>query len=313
MGIKMKISLCMGTYNGEKYIIEQLDCIRNQTRQPDEVIICDDNSKDNTAQLIEEYIDKYQLESNWRLYRNAENKGYPANFYYACSLCTGDIVFLADQDDIWDLTKIEKMCKPLEAQPRIAAICCKYGLVDAEGKDIHTLMEPTHNTGTGAIVPVNIEYIFYKNQWSGMAVAYRRKWYAGWSTGDYDIPHDILICARAAEEQAFVQMDEELVYHRRHDNNAAQEEHRIAKLLNKNRKLKEIEEYIRFLNAFAGRQVLQTKKGQKELQRKLISMQGRYDALKSGKISQVIKNAWKNRAGVRAVTVICDILIVKKK
>ena len=304
----MKISLCMGTYNGEKYIIEQLDCIRNQTRQPDEVIICDDNSKDNTVKLIEEYIGKYQLQNQWKLYRNKENKGYPANFYYACSLCTGDIVFLADQDDIWDITKIEKMCKALEAQPEAAAICCKYGLVDAGGQDIHTLMAPTRNTGTGALKPITIEEIFYKNQWSGMAVAYRRNW----STGDYDIPHDILICARAAEEHRFYQMDEELAYHRRHDNNAAREEHRIAKLLNKSRKLKEIEEYLRFLNAFAARQVLQTEEGREELHRKLSSMQDRYDALKSGKIIRVLQNAWKNKSSVRMVTVVCDVLIVKK-
>jgi len=305
----MKISLCMGTYNGEKYIIEQLDCIREQTRVPDEVIICDDNSKDNTAKLIEAYISKYQLQDTWQLFRNEVNKGYPDNFYYACSLCTGDIVFLADQDDIWDITKIEKMCKAMEAQPELEAICCKYGLVDADGQDIHTLMAPTHNTGTGALAPITIADIFYKNQWSGMAVAYRREWYESWSTGDYDIPHDILICARAAEEHAFCQMDEELAYHRRHDNNAAQEEHRIGKLLNKNRKLKEIEEYIRFLRAFETGQVLQTGEGQRELQRKLTSMQGRYAALKSGKITAVVKNAWKNRKEVRLATVICDILI----
>ena len=66
------ISLVMATYNGEKYLYEQLDSIRCQTMPPDEVIICDDCSKDSTVNMIQEYIDKYQLK-HWNVYENEKN------------------------------------------------------------------------------------------------------------------------------------------------------------------------------------------------------------------------------------------------
>ena len=101
------ISLVMATYNGEKYLYEQLDSIRCQTMPPDEVIICDDCSKDSTVNMIQKYIDKYQLK-HWNVYENEKNKGYSKNFSDALKLAKGDIIFLADQDDIWMDDKVEK-------------------------------------------------------------------------------------------------------------------------------------------------------------------------------------------------------------
>ena len=105
----MTVSVCMGTYNGETYIEQQLNTILRQTKAPEEVILCDDGSTDNTVSIIERFIRKNGLDGKWKLYRNKINKGYPSNFYYACSLCNEEIVFLADQDDIWKNDKIEKM------------------------------------------------------------------------------------------------------------------------------------------------------------------------------------------------------------
>ncbi len=103
-----KVSVVMTTYNGERYIIEQLDSIRNQTRKPDEVLIFDDMSTDSTFSIIEEYIRKYAL-YNWKVIENAENLGWKKNFANAMKNATGDYVFLSDQDDIWMLNKIEDM------------------------------------------------------------------------------------------------------------------------------------------------------------------------------------------------------------
>lgn len=320
----MTTSVCMGIYNGEKYIEEQLYSILHQTKQPDEVILCDDGSTDKTIEIIRKFIRQNQLEHNWKLYQNAENKGYPANFYYACSLCTMEIVFLADQDDIWAEKKLERMCAVLTENPDAKAVCCKFGLIDSDGGNIRTIMAPTHNTGTGQLRKVTIDDVFYKCEWPGMVLAYRNEWYQKlWDDLDcsanidncnqitQEIPHDFLICARAAEENGFLQMDEELACHRRHDNNTGGEEHRLKKLLNKARKMKEIEDYLRILEAFEQGQVLQTESGKAVLQRKLQSMQGRYKALCSGKICRVLGNAWKQRREVRLATVVCDLVIVK--
>lgn len=105
----MKVSVVMCTYNGEKYITEQLDSLKNQTRRIDEVIICDDCSADKTANIIRNYINKNNLKDRWYFYENTKNKGYADNFHAALMMTTGDIIFLCDQDDVWHLKKIEYM------------------------------------------------------------------------------------------------------------------------------------------------------------------------------------------------------------
>ena len=98
------ISLVMPTYNGELYLREQLDSIYNQTLVPDEVIVVDDCSVDNTVSILKEYSKKFGL----KYYINEKNLGYNKNFEKAISLCSGDFIALCDQDDIWLPTKIEK-------------------------------------------------------------------------------------------------------------------------------------------------------------------------------------------------------------
>lgn len=307
----MKISICMGIYNGERFIEKQLLTILKQTHPADEVILCDDNSTDNTVAVLQEFIRENNVENSWHIYRNSENKGYPENYYYAMSLCTGDIVFLADQDDIWAETKLEKMAAVLEAHPEAAVLACSFGLVDGKGENIKAVMRPSHGMGNNKLKPINIYEIFYRYEWPGMVLAYRNVWYSEWDKTGGKIPHDILLCAKAAEEKAFFQMNEILAWHRRHECNTAAEEHRIRKLLNKKRKLWEIEKYLIMLEQFDKDEILQTEEGIRILQEKLTAMRSRYNALKSGKIRRVLKSAVENYRCVRLVTVICDVLIAK--
>jgi len=112
------ISLVMTTYNGLKYISEQLDSIRTQTLLPDEVLIYDDRSTDGTYEYVQEYIDRYNLHT-WKVYRNKENKGYSLNFSDAIDSAKGELIFLCDQDDIWHLDKIKVMSEIMNSHPEI--------------------------------------------------------------------------------------------------------------------------------------------------------------------------------------------------
>lgn len=96
------ISIAMTTYNGEKYLREQLDSILNQTYKDFELIICDDCSKDSTVQIIKSYIDP-----RIKLFINEKNLGFKKNFEKAIKLCTGEYIALSDQDDIWKNNKLE--------------------------------------------------------------------------------------------------------------------------------------------------------------------------------------------------------------
>ena len=92
------ISIAIATYNGEKYIREQLDSILAQMENDFEVVICDDASTDRTLSILKEYEKK---DSRFRIYENEENLGYRENFNKAVSLCKGDFIAFSDQDDIW--------------------------------------------------------------------------------------------------------------------------------------------------------------------------------------------------------------------
>lgn len=309
----LTISICMAAYNGADFIEQQLDSILHQSRKPDEVIVCDDGSADDTTGIIRRFIEENHLKDSWRLYQNPVKKGYPGNFYYAMSLCSGDVVFLADQDDIWHERKLEHMCRVLEQQPRAAVVSCKYSLIDAQGGRIRSLMAPASTAGTGRLRSVDIRDVFYQCEWPGMVLAYRREWYAERMGKASRIPHDFLLCAMAAEEKGFLQLDRQLACHRRHENNSGGEEHRIHRLLHKDRKLREIEDYLAILESFEREGVLQTREGREALEDKLVSMRGRYEALQSGSMVKVLVNAFKNCGKVRMATLICDLLIVKRQ
>lgn len=98
-----KISIAIATYNGEKYILELLNSLLNQTVKPYEIVICDDKSTDATCKIVKSYCDEIPI----RLIENNNNIGVNKNFEKAIQLCKGDYVMICDQDDIWLPEKIQ--------------------------------------------------------------------------------------------------------------------------------------------------------------------------------------------------------------
>lgn len=98
------ISIAMTTYNGSKYISEQIKSIQNQTISDFELIICDDCSSDDTVKIINEFQKK---DSRISLHCNAHNLGFKKNFEQAVKLCHGDYIALCDQDDVWTDNHLE--------------------------------------------------------------------------------------------------------------------------------------------------------------------------------------------------------------
>jgi glycosyltransferase involved in cell wall biosynthesis len=105
MNHKALISIALCTYNGEAYLREQLESIVNQSYSPLELIAVDDCSSDNTLSILKEYEANYPF---IKVFVNPENLGYIKNFEKALKLCNGEFIALSDQDDIWDLHKIDK-------------------------------------------------------------------------------------------------------------------------------------------------------------------------------------------------------------
>lgn len=102
----MNISIAMATYNGEKYLLEQIESILNQTVQPSEIIIVDDCSTDNTWQILQSYA---KNNSTIKIYQHKTNLGTCQTFNKAILSTTGDLIALSDQDDVWLPNKLERL------------------------------------------------------------------------------------------------------------------------------------------------------------------------------------------------------------
>lgn len=190
----MKISVVMATYNGVDYLYEQLDSLRDQTRKIDEVIICDDQSKDNTVELIRNYIKENDLAETWSVQVNEKNLGYADNFHKALTLATGDYIFFADQDDIWMLNKIEEMVKVMEANPKIQLLCSDYEpFTSAENAPSVPKKIMDKMTGDGSVeqIPLNAANIHIASLGCDMCIrkSFRDTiepfWISGWAHDDY--------------------------------------------------------------------------------------------------------------------------------
>lgn len=112
---KLKCCVVISTYNGEKYILDQLDSIKNQSRKVDKVLICDDCSEDDTFLVINDYIRKNKL-SEWKATKNDVNNGWKINFAKLIKMVPKeyDVIFLCDQDDIWMEDKVQIMMSYFE-------------------------------------------------------------------------------------------------------------------------------------------------------------------------------------------------------
>lgn len=133
MGIAQeKISVVMCTYNGERFLEEQLASIANQTRLPDEMVVCDDRSTDRTVAIVREFA----ASASWpvRIFENQRNLGSSANFERAIGLCSGDLIALSDQDDIWYPNRLARSEQELADHAEAGLVFSDADVIDAQGR-----------------------------------------------------------------------------------------------------------------------------------------------------------------------------------
>lgn len=127
----MKLSVALATFNGASHLPSQLASLSTQSRLPDELVVSDDGSTDDTVAIIESFASEAPFEV--RILQNSRNLGYAQNFGSALQACTGDLVFLCDQDDIWFNDKIETLCAAAMTNTAIHLFLNDAELTDAEG------------------------------------------------------------------------------------------------------------------------------------------------------------------------------------
>jgi glycosyltransferase involved in cell wall biosynthesis len=127
----MKISVAMSTYNGARYLREQLDSIAAQTRLPDELMICDDGSTDGTREIISEFATTAPFPVNVHL--NKQNLGSTKNFESAIEFCGGDLITLSDQDDTWLPEKLAQLEAEFARAANVGLIFTDAAVINDDG------------------------------------------------------------------------------------------------------------------------------------------------------------------------------------
>lgn len=127
----MKVSVCMATYNGARYVREQVASILDQLGADDELVISDDGSSDGTLARVQAIPDRRIV-----FVANASRLGYVRNFERALSLARGDLIFLSDQDDVWVPGKLARIKEVFMHDPQLAMVHHERELIDAEGASL---------------------------------------------------------------------------------------------------------------------------------------------------------------------------------
>lgn len=225
------ISVAMAVFNGDRYINEQLDSILRQTKLPDEVVITDDSDNDNTYRIINNYISEYKS-VKWVYLKNEERLGYCYNFFKAISLTSGDIVFLSDQDDIWELDKIEKMSDCMLKDNDIKCLCSKYRYIDKDGNAIGKAHEYSTNISyilnskTKMYFKLDMKEYFKILAFPGMCFAITRELVDELNlllnkvNREEIVYHDLVISFLAAKDNRFYIYNDVLCNYRMHGDNA---------------------------------------------------------------------------------------------
>jgi len=207
--MKPPISVVVCTYNGAKYIEEQLASITGQTYGLAEIIVVDDASTDETFEVLERAAAR---DNRIALYRNEVNLGFTANFEKAMKMANHDFIAIADQDDIWHFHKIEKMMGAF--LPSAAAIYC-----DSVRFSKTVPSNPVANKKNRRISGTQVRKLAMYNTVSGHALIIRKSLLEHALPIPSAIYYDWWLALQAVANGGLQFLDEILVYQRAHDNN----------------------------------------------------------------------------------------------
>ncbi len=213
-GFRPKVSVCMATYNGEKYLSQQLESILIQLDDCDEVIVVNDASTDSTAGIVSSFSDPKIISL-----QHAENQGVVASFEQAVRSATGDILFFSDQDDIWTPNRVSRTLEEFANNSNLDLIMTKIVLINEEGNGVvtdHSLREWPFSSN---LIPNLIA-----NRFQGSAMAFRSALLQTVLPFPKNMTflHDAWIGARCALTHSTTgYISEPLLFYRRHAGNVS--------------------------------------------------------------------------------------------
>jgi glycosyltransferase involved in cell wall biosynthesis len=218
---QLSLSVALCTFNGSRFLLEQLQSIGLQSLPPDELVICDDRSSDNTVAIIESFA--LGAPFPVRLEVNPTNLGSTKNFELAISRCRGDVIALSDQDDIWQTDKLEQMERVLRQTPSAGAIFSDADVVDEQltplGYKLWDRYRFTKTRQRHLIAGRAFRVLLDQNAVTGATLAFR-SWLKEWVIPIPDCwMHDAWIAAVTAALSDMCTVEEPLIQYRQHAQN----------------------------------------------------------------------------------------------
>lgn len=202
------VSIALCTYNGERFLAEQLDSIINQTYKNIEIIVVDDCSSDGTLNILQSYSERYP---NFKIHQNDMNLGYIKNFEKAINLCSGDFIALSDQDDIWLSHKIALQIKEIGNH---ILIYHDSIFIDSAGNFISKRISDVRRLYKGE----DSRYFLFENCVSGHSILFNRKLISYLDKFPNNVFHDWWLTYCATNLGSITFIEECLVKYRQHSN-----------------------------------------------------------------------------------------------
>lgn len=235
----MTISVALCTYNGEKHIEEQIYSILNQSLKVNEIIICDDQSTDATVSILK----KLQVDhSSIVIFENECNLRSTKNFEKAISLCSGEYIFLSDQDDIWKKDKVAKILTVFNENPIAEGVFSNADLINDKGNSIpkRTIWDSVFFLENELPKPLDFFDIITKNGnvATGATLCIKSSVKSFIFPFTEDVLHDEKIAVILALRNSLLYSTENLISYRIHDNQ--QVGMKNVNKLDKKKKLKRI-------------------------------------------------------------------------
>lgn len=305
MDQSLTTAVVMATYNGERYIREQLISILQQTVQPDNVIIVDDCSTDSTVNIIKEFIALHGLMNTWNISKNSVNIGWRRNFLNLLNKADADLIFTADQDDLWLPNKIEIMLNEFQNNNKISVLVSDYQeKIESSGKSAKLKRIVTAGEKKCGQVLFTTQNLLLLRPGCVFAI---KKTFVSQINKYYSIlsnpAHDVAMWGAALSYSQLYYLAEPTIIFRRHSDSSFQKEvsqslkksslyqERIDKLKRFNVRLLAM---TKFLDIYPN--IIDYSKKKKIISREVKNNKGRINVLQKRSLIFLLTNIWKYRS-----------------
>ena len=213
----MKCSIALCTYNGERYLKDQLESLLQQTHRPDEIVVSDDGSTDKTVEIVHSVLRPSTIP--YRVLTHTKKLGVFENFSVCMSSCTGDLIFPCDQDDVWKKDKIARHLAVHQANPTVSLVYSNATVVfNTIDNELYPLWD--FNLIRNGQYHSRSNLVFKGRSIAGFCMSVRSDFFKSISPLPKDVYHDDWCATCAALQDSIYGIPESLAYYRQHGSNA---------------------------------------------------------------------------------------------